>query len=73
MWLYLDSKSSQDVLELLIKASRHYQQTILMITHNDNLAASADRIFRVSDGVLTELGRKSKSSGNTSGKDGVRL
>ena len=59
----LDSKSSQDVLELLIKASRHYQQTILMITHNDNLAASADRIFRVSDGVLAELGKKSETSG----------
>lgn len=56
----LDSKSSQDVLELLIKASRRYQQTILMITHNDNLAASADRIFRVSDGVLAELGAPSK-------------
>lgn len=56
----LDSKSSQDVLELLIKASRHYQQTILMITHNDNLAASADHIFRVSDGVLSELGVPSK-------------
>ena len=69
----LDSKSSQDVLELLIKASRHYQQTILMITHNDNLAASADRIFRVSDGVLTELGGKSPTSGSLSGKDGARL
>ena len=47
----LDSKSSQEVLDLLIKASRHYQQTILMITHNDNLAASADRILRVTDGI----------------------
>lgn len=54
----LDSKSSQDVLELLIKASREYQQTILMITHNDNLAASADRVLRVSDGILTDLGGK---------------
>ncbi len=54
----LDSKSSQEVLDLLIKASRHYQQTILMITHNDNLAASADRILRVTDGILTDLGGK---------------
>ncbi len=69
----LDSKSSQDVLELLIKASRHYQQTILMITHNDNLAASADRIFRVSDGILAELGKKSETPGIMPGKDGVRL
>ena len=52
----LDSKNSQDVIELLTQASRRYQQTILMITHNNNLTASADRVFRVSDGVLTDLG-----------------
>ena len=52
----LDSKNSQDVMDLLLKASRHYQQTILMITHNKNLSASADRVFRVSDGILTDLG-----------------
>ena len=52
----LDSKSSQDVIDLLMQASRRYQQTILMITHNQNLAASADRVMRVSDGILTDLG-----------------
>ncbi|MCI9291876.1 MAG: ABC transporter ATP-binding protein [Erysipelotrichaceae bacterium] len=55
----LDSKNSQDVMELLIKASRHYQQTILMITHNNNLTSMVERVFRVSDGVLTDLGGKS--------------
>lgn len=52
----LDSKNSCDVMELLIKASHQYQQTILMITHNKNLTASVDRVFQVSDGVLTDLG-----------------
>mgnify|MGYP002510469048 CR=1 FL=1 len=52
----LDSQSSQDVMDLLCKASRHYQQTVLMITHNMNLTASADRVFRVTDGELKELG-----------------
>lgn len=52
----LDSKSSQDVMDLLCRASRHYQQTVLMITHNMNLTASADRVFRVTDGNLKELG-----------------
>ncbi len=55
----LDSKSSQDVLELLTQASRRYRQTILMITHNQNLTASVDRVMRVSDGILTDLGGKS--------------
>ncbi|MVB09962.1 Lipoprotein-releasing system ATP-binding protein LolD [Caprobacter fermentans] len=52
----LDSKNSQDVIDLLVKASRHYQQTILMITHNVGLTSSVDRVLRVSDGVLTDMG-----------------
>ena len=52
----LDSKNSQDVIGLLTKASRHYQQTILMITHNNSLTSMADRVLRVIDGVLTDLG-----------------
>lgn len=52
----LDSQSSQDVMDLLCKASRHYQQTILMITHNMNLTSAADRVFQVTDGELKELG-----------------
>ena len=54
----LDSKNSQDVIDLLTRASRHYQQTILMITHNKNLTASVDRVFRVTDGVFADLGGK---------------
>lgn len=52
----LDSKSSRDVMDLLLHAARQYQQTILMITHNDNLAAQTDRILRVSDGCLKDMG-----------------
>lgn len=52
----LDSKNSQDVMDMLIKASRQYQQTILLITHNKDLTVSVDRVFQVSDGVLTDLG-----------------
>ena len=52
----LDSKNSQDVIDLLTKASRHYQQTILMITHNNSITSMVDRVLRVIDGVLTDLG-----------------
>lgn len=58
----LDSKNSQDVIALLTQASRRYQQTILMITHNKDLTASVDRVFRVSDGVLTDLGGKTNET-----------
>lgn len=52
----LDSQNSRDVMDLLFQASRRYQQTVLMITHNMNLTTSVDRVFRVADGVLKELG-----------------
>lgn len=52
----LDSQNSQDVIDLLTQASRRYRQTILMITHNPGLTASVDRVMRVSDGILTDLG-----------------
>ncbi len=54
----LDSKSSRDVMNLLVQASRRYKQTILMITHNDNLASDADRVLRVTDGHLKDMGGK---------------
>ena len=52
----LDTQSSQDVMDLLCKASRYYQQTVLMITHNMNLTSHADRVFNVTYGRLGELG-----------------
>jgi putative ABC transport system ATP-binding protein len=52
----LDSKNSKDVISLLKAAALRYKQTILMITHNQNIASAADRVLQVSDGVLTDLG-----------------
>ena len=46
----------QEVIALLQSMSQKYQQTILMITHNENQAGAADRVFRMSDGVLKDLG-----------------
>ena len=53
----LDTQNSSEVITLLKEASRKYEQTIIMITHNRSIAQSADRILQVSDGVLTDLGR----------------
>ena len=52
----LDSQNSSEVISLLKTASKRYQQTIIMITHNRSLASTADRVLQVSDGVLTDLG-----------------
>lgn len=48
----LDSKTSQDVLGLLNVTSQKYAQTIVMITHNEEIAQLADRIIRIEDGKI---------------------
>ena len=48
----LDSKTSQDVLSLLKITSQKYAQTIVMITHNEEIAQMADRIVRIEDGRI---------------------
>lgn len=53
----LDTQNSGEVIALLKEASRKYEQTIIMITHNRSIAQTADRVLQVSDGVLTDFGR----------------
>lgn len=48
----LDSKTSQDVLSLLKVTSEKFSQTIVMITHNEEIAQMADRIIRIEDGRI---------------------
>ena len=50
----LDSKSSDETVDLLKKSNKQYNQTIIMITHNLEIAKSADRIIRIEDGKLCE-------------------
>ena len=52
----LDSKNSQEVITLLKSMSAKYRQTILMITHNENHAEASDRVLRMTDGRLKDLG-----------------
>ena len=53
----LDTQNSSEVIALLKEASKKYEQTIIMITHNRSIAQTADRVLQVSDGVLTDFGR----------------
>ena len=52
----LDSRNSQEVITLLKSMSAKYRQTFLMITHNENHAEEADRVLRMTDGRLQDLG-----------------
>ena len=50
----LDSRTSQEVIGLLQTTSKNFHQTIVMITHNDEIAQSADRTIRIEDGKIAE-------------------
>lgn len=52
----LDSRTSQDVLGLMKVSSENLSQTIVMITHNEEIAQMADRIIRLEDGKIVEGG-----------------
>jgi putative ABC transport system ATP-binding protein len=53
----LDSRTSQDVLSLLKVTSKKFTQTIVMITHNEEIAQLADRIIRIEDGLIVNGGQ----------------
>lgn len=49
----LDSKNSQEIVELLKYSNKKYKQTLIVITHDENIALQADRIIAIEDGKLT--------------------
>ena len=50
----LDSKTSAELLGLIKRTSAEFRQTVVMITHNDDIARLADRIVRIEDGKIVE-------------------
>ena len=50
----LDSKTSAEVLGLIKRTSAEFRQTVVMITHNNDIARLADRIVRIEDGRIVE-------------------
>lgn len=56
----LDGRTSQDVLGLLKVTSQKFSQTIVMITHNEEIAQLADRIIRIEDGHIVEMEKSKK-------------
>lgn len=50
----LDSKNSQEIIELLKESNQKYNQTLIMITHDENIALQADRMIAIEDGRITK-------------------
>ena len=73
----LDSGTTVEVMGLLKESSRKYNQTILMVTHNEALAQACDRIIRIEDGRLYDRKEQPKQAdtagmSGTAGKGGDR-
>ena len=49
----LDSKNSQEIIDLLKYYNKEYNQTLIIITHDENIALQADRIISIEDGKIT--------------------
>ena len=49
----LDSKNSQEIVELLKYSNRQYNQTLIVITHDESIALQADRVIAIEDGRIT--------------------
>ena len=49
----LDSKNSAEIIELLKLSNQKYNQTLIIITHDENIALQADRIIAIEDGRIT--------------------
>lgn len=52
----LDSRNSREIIAVLKSSVRKYHQTLILITHDGSIATQADRIFRLVDGVMEEVG-----------------
>lgn len=59
----LDSKNSEEIIELLKKANQNFNQTLVIITHDESIALQADRIISIQDGVITSDERIRASQG----------
>lgn len=57
----LDSRNSQEIVSLLKYSNRTYEQTLIMITHDENIALQADRIMTIEDGrIVSDVRRKAR-------------
>ena len=50
----LDSQNSKEIIELLKKSNKEYNQTIILVTHDENIAKEADRVITIQDGKIVK-------------------
>lgn len=68
----LDSRNGQEIVRLLKESNRKYRQTLLLVTHDENIALQAERIITIADGKIVRDSRIRQEPGRTAGGRGVK-
>ena len=68
----LDSRNGQEIVRLLKESNRKYRQTLLLVTHYENIALQAERIITIADGKIVRDSRIRQEPGRTAGGRGVK-
>ena len=68
----LDSRTKVDVMEMICSFARDFNQTIVLVTHDDNMAQYADRIVTLLDGRVIADEPADRHRGRSAGQDGAR-
>ena len=68
----LDSRNGQEIVRLLKESNRKYRQTLLLVTHDENIALQAERIITIADGKIVRDSRIRQDPGRTAGGRGVK-
>ncbi len=68
----LDSRNGQEIVRLLKESNRKYRQTLLLVTHDENIALQAERIITIADGKIVRDSRIRQEPGRTAGGRGSK-
>ena len=68
----LDSRNGHEIVKLLKKSNKEYGQTLILVTHDKNIALQADRIIRISDGMILQDERQTTSAAKIPDRKGTR-
>ncbi len=68
----LDSRNGQEIVRLLKESNQKYRQTLLLVTHDENIALQAERIITIADGKIVRDSRIRQEPGRTAGGRGVK-
>ncbi len=68
----LDSKNGQEIVRLLKESNQKYGQTLLLVTHDENIALQAERIVTIADGKVVRDSKEKRKTARMEGQSAVK-